>query len=295
MSKANRQKADSIKPMSGKIIINEVEGLVFSSEEDLYKHFINEISILEKEFFKLRRESVDLSKDDFVKYEKNLPPTLETPDEVWEDQESIPGKTLMIYLKEFPEQIASKNGELPGKEDFLFHVAICYMTANVPSFVYLHFPSKDIDLVERYCRGELVYDRSLRDAPSGALEGDALVEGDELAKGLYNSMLKVRSNKDIHEEEFVNYAHFREKSVEEADEIWRATDSMGNILVTFVKECPDALEEGDLWYVVVTVEDQPSLSHALLFSFPTIDSSLVDRYRHGENLQADEVIQESSH
>ncbi|NQZ19758.1 MAG: peptidase, partial [Bdellovibrionales bacterium] len=36
-------------------------------------------------------------------------------------------------------------------------------------------------------------------------------------------------------------------------------------------------------------------SHALLFSFPTSDETLVDRYRHGENLQADEVIQESSH
>jgi len=295
MSKANRQKIDGAELTDSKIVIDEAKGLVFSSEEDLYSHFTHEISSLEKEFFKLRRESMDLPKDAFSKYEKNLSPTLETPDEVWEDRESIPGKTLMIYLKEFPEQIVGKNGELPGKEDFLFHVAICYMTANVPSFVYLHFPSKDIDLVEHYCRGELIYDRSLRDVPSGALEGDALAEGDRLAKGLYDSMLKVRSKTDIHEEKFIDSSHLREESVEEADEIWRATDSMGNTLVTFVKEYPDELKEGDLWYIVVTIEDEPSLSHALLFSFPTTDRSLVDRYRHGENLQADEVVQENSH
>ena len=295
MSKANRQKSDSAEQGASKIVIDESEGLVFSSEEELYNHFVKEISSLEQEFFKLRRESMDISEDDFSRFEKNLSPTLEDPDEVWEDKESIPGKVLMIYLKEFPEQIAGEDGELPKKDDFLFHVAICYLTANVPSFVYLHFPSKDIDLVEQYCRGELVYDRSLRDVPAGAIEGDALAEGDDLATGLYDSMLKVRAEKDIEEEEFAEYAHLREESVEEADEIWRAADSMGNILVTFVKECPDELEDEDLWYVVVTVEDQPSSSHALLFSFPTTDRSLVDRYRHGENLQADEVVQESSH
>lgn len=32
-----------------------------------------------------------------------------------------------------------------------------------------------------------------------------------------------------------------------------------------------------------------------MFSFPTNDESLVDRYRHGENLHAEEVVQESSH
>jgi hypothetical protein len=35
--------------------------------------------------------------------------------------------------------------------------------------------------------------------------------------------------------------------------------------------------------------------HSLLFSFPTSDTYLLDRYRQGENLQAEEVVQESSH
>ncbi|MCB0366686.1 MAG: peptidase [Bdellovibrionaceae bacterium] len=293
--KANRQKAESSEANGNKIVIDEANGLVFASEDDLYQHFFKEISVLEDEFFRLRRENIDLPENDFSLFEKNLSPTLEDPDEVWEDRETIPGQVVMIYLKEFPEQASGEDGREPTRDEFLFHVALCYMTANVPSFVYLHFPSKDIDLVEQYCRGELVYDRSLKDVPAGAIDGDALAEGDELAKGLYESMLKVRADRDIHEEEFSEFAQLREETVEEADEIWRAADSMGNVLVTFVKEFPDELDSGEMWYVVVTLEDQPSSSHALLFSFPSLDRSLIDRYRHGENLQAEEVVQESSH
>ena len=70
---------------------------------------------------------------------------------------------------------------------------------------------------------------------------------------------------------------------------------MGNVLVTFVRQIDDHPDETNLYYLVVTLEDTPSNSHSLLFSFPTKDVSLVERYRQGENLQADEVIHESSH
>ena len=69
---------------------------------------------------------------------------------------------------------------------------------------------------------------------------------------------------------------------------------MGNVLVSFIREFPDEAD-GGIHYIVVTIEDMPSNSHALLFSFPTKDENLVGRYRHGENLQAEEVVQEASH
>ena len=84
-----------------------------------------------------------------------------------------------------------------------------------------------------------------------------------------------------------------DQAKQDADEIWRTNDTMGNILVSFIKDFSD--HDRGLTYIVVTVEDTPSNSHALLFSFPTKDSALADRYRHGESLHADEVVQESSH
>lgn len=271
MSRSSRKK--EIEP----IIIDEEHGLVFDSEQELYSHFEREIQTLEKEFFSLRKTN-DIGEGDFKKYDRHLDRLLDDPDEVWEDSDTLGDQRMFIYIRRFDKDV--------------FHVAACYLTESTPSFVYLHFPTTDSNLVERYRRGQIVFQRTSADVPMGAIDGDALHEGDELAVGLYKAMLLLRSEKDIPEDDFSSYSEFREVTLEDADEIWRSGDSTGNVLVSFIKEFN---EETDLWYVVVTVEDAPSNSHALLFSFPTRDKGLVDRYRHGENLQAEEVVQESSH
>lgn len=270
MSRTSRKK--QIEP----IIIDEEHGLVFESEQDLYSHFEKEIQVLENEFFSLRGQA-DISEQEFKRYDRHLERLLDDPDEVWEDTDTLGDQRMFIYIRRFDQEV--------------FHVAACYLTESTPSFVYLHFPTTDQKLVERYRRGQIVFQRTNADVPMGAIDGDALHEGDELASGLYKAMLLLRSDKDIPEDEFHTFTDFREHTLEDADEIWRSGDSVGNTLVSFIKEYAD----DDLFYVVVTVEDAPSNSHALLFSFPTKDRSLVDRYRHGENLQAEEVVQESSH
>lgn len=260
-----------------KIVINESEGLVFDTETDLYAHFADDILKLEKEFFEIRDQQ-DIPEDRFVDYEPNLNLTLENPDEIWEDSASLQSQMVYVYIRKFDEE--------------LYHVAACYLTDETPSFVYLHFPTNDADLVAKYRRGECIYSPETRDIAVGAVEGDSLFESDPLAVGLYSAMMMLRSATDIPETQFLKYADFREGTLEEADEIWRSADSTGNVLVSFIKEIGD---EEELYYVAVTLEDAPSGSHALLFSFPSSDRGLVERYRHGENLQAEEVVQESSH
>lgn len=271
-----------MKKSNSKIVIDEENKLTFDNEEQLYAHFSKDIELLEDEFLKWR-SSQDLPEEDFVQYEEQLSMLLDDPDEVWVDEETISGSALTIFLKAFETD----------DDQELFHVAVAYMADNQPSFIYLHFPTRDLNLVERYQRGDFVYSRAHIMAPQGALEGDALSEGELLASGLYEAMLLVRSSSDLPESEFKSYAELREEAIQEADEIWRNTDSMGNVLVSFIKDFHDV--EEDLHYVAVTVEDTPTNSHALLFSFPTKDVNLLERYRHGENLQAEEVIQESSH
>ncbi len=272
MSKTSKKKT------SDPIIIDEEHGLIFDSEQELYSHFENEIQTLEREFFTLRKEDKDINEFEFKKYDTQLEKLLDDPDEVWEDTATLSQQQrVFIYIRQFEKTT---------------HIAACYLTESTPSFVYLHFPTSDEALVERYRRGQMVFQRMLGDVPMGAIDGDALHEGDELAAGLYKAMLSLRADKDITEDEFIDYADCREDTLEDADEIWRSGDTTGNTLVSFIKEFS---EEDEFYYVVVTVEDAPSGSHALLFSFPTLDKSLVDRYRHGENLQAEEVIQESSH
>jgi hypothetical protein len=269
---------------TNRIVINDEKGWIFQNEQEMLDHFKKEIEQLENEYRGYLTES-DIPEKDHSQYESHLEETLNEPDEIWKDVDTIKNHELYIYLKEY---------EKPEEELPLFHVAIAHRSGEIPNFIYLHFPTNSIDLVERYQRGEIQYDRILANAPLGALDGDALLEADELAVGLYEAMLSLRSGKDIPEAEFRDYAKYRERSIEEADEIWRSNDTLGNVLVSFVKDWAD--EAGKpLYYIVVTVEDAPSNSHALLFSFPTTDTGLVERYRHGENLHADEVVQESSH
>jgi hypothetical protein len=107
-------------------------------------------------------------------------------------------------------------------------------------------------------------------------------------------MLVLRSEKDIATEKFGDYAELRESTIDSPDEIWSKVDSTGHTLVTFIKEFPDQ-DVNDLHYLVITEEDPDTQINSLLFSFPSNDVSLVDRYRQGENLEAEEVVTESSH
>ncbi len=290
MSKKTKKSKENIKEVVGKIVIDAPKGLVFADEDELFNHFSRDIEALEKKFFAQKKDT-DIHVEEYSKFEKYLPKLLADPQEIWLDPKSLDGKEVNNFIGSFEEKSKSNNGEK------FFYVAQVYVTNETPSFVYLHFPTRDQDLVERYRTGEIVYDRSKRDAPLGASDGDALSEGEPLAEGLYQAMIKVRSDSDFEEDEFPTFFDLREETIEEPDEIWRSRDAYGIILVNFIKEFrgTDENGEGEMYYIAVTQEDPSTESHMLLFSFPTNDKSLVERYRHGENMTAEEVVQESSH
>ena len=270
------------KTAPAKIVIDEAQGLVFSSEKDLFAHFNKQIEALDAEYL-AAKPAEDIDEATVPNLEDELDHTLDEPAEIWHDA---------VTFKEFPIFHFIR----PLESVSAYHVAVAYVSSeDEPTFIFLHFVTRSLTLVEHFRRGDLVYDRAFEEIGFGAIDGDALSEGDPLAMGLFISMLKVRADKDVPYEKFQELGNgLREDTIENADEIWRNIDLNGNQLVTFIKEAPDH-DIKDLYYVVVTQQDPTTNVHSLLFSFPTTDSSLVDRYRHGENLQADEVVQESSH
>ncbi len=267
------------------ILVDEKAGLIFESEKDLFGYFESHIAQLEDEYASLRAPE-DFSDDEQIALEHYLENTLDEPDEVWMDDTTFGDIVVYHFLKTVEES------------DVTFkYIACAYVSTEneFPTFVFIHFPTKDSRIWQNYQRGELVYDRTYEEVSGGAIEGDALLEGDALAMGLYQAMIKVRGDKDIPQEKFQEFSALREETIEGADEIWRKNDLEGNVLVSFIKDFPDHETVHDLSYVVVTLEEQDSSMHSLLFSFPTTDKTLVDRYRQGENLQAEEVSQENSH
>lgn len=267
------------------IVVDEAAGLIFENEEDLFGYFREAIDKLEEEYSSLR-SAEDFSDEEQIARENYLEPTLDEPDEVWMDDKTFEDFAIYHFIRGYEQ----------GDEAFKY-VAVAYVSTEdeYPTFVFIHFPSRDSRVWQNYQRGEMVYDKNFEQVSGGSVEGDAMGEGDPLAVGLYQAMLKVRGEKDIPQEKFQDYADLREETIENADEIWRKNDLDGNILVSFIREFPDHETTKDLIYIAVTQEDEESNVHSLLFSFPTTDKTLADRYRQGENLQAEEVSQESAH
>jgi hypothetical protein len=266
------------------IVIDEKQGLIFEDEKALHGYFEKAIIALEDQYLKIRVKD-DFSDKAQIKLEKHLEETLDSPDQIWKVEGTVKDLTVHVFMK-----------DIQVKSQEFTYIAICYVTEEdrIPTFVLTHFPTRDLSTIQHYRSGELIYDKIFEKVVEGALEGDSLLEGDPLAVGLYLSMLKVRSEQDIPQSEFKNYFEMREPTIEDADEIWRKSDLNGNLMVVFIKEFSDHVLP-DLTYLTVTIEDEKNGVHTLLFSFPTTDPTLVDRYRMGENLQAEEVTQESSH
>lgn len=274
--KKTSKPAEAEMQFDDEIIIDEERGIIFQSEEELYSFFRPYIDTLEVEYEKFYRPDKDFQQDTYEDYEDQLLDLLSEPDQIYEDEYRLPGFPVKQYVKQFDHP-----------ETGVYHyVALVYLAVDTPTFVFLHFPTKDPNLLNNYTKGQLFYDKE-----QGELEleeVDALTEGDELAVGLYKAMLTLRSDSDIPAYEFQDYVEYRGEGIEEADEIWRTTDYQGNVLVNFIKDLSEA--EESLYYVSIAVEDAASDSHFLLFSFPTRDESLLERYRHGENLQEEEQI-----
>lgn len=267
------------------IIIDEKQGLIFENDKTLFGYFSVPIKEYETRFQKIYDAAKDFSPQEHQEHESLLEETLDDPDEIWVDDTTFDDLAVHTLIKTFETL-----------QQTFTYIAVVYINTeeNYPTFVFMHFPTRDDRMVEAFRKNEIVFHKKLEAIQFAAIDGDSLLEGDYLAIGLLESMLKVRGEKDIVTDRFKDFAECRDSTIESPDEIWRKVDSSGHILVTFIKEFTDMGVE-DLHYIVVTEEDAEAQVNSLLFSFPTSDTSLVDRYRQGENLEAEEVATESSH
>lgn len=267
------------------IIIDEKQGLIFENDKTLFGYFSVPIKEYETRFQKVYDAAVDFSPAEHQEHESLLEETLDDPDEIWVDDKTFDDLAVHTLIKTFETL-----------QQTFTYIAVVYINTeeNYPTFVFMHFPTRDDKMVEAFRKNEIVFHKKLEAIQFAAIDGDSLLEGDYLAIGLLESMLKVRGEKDIATGQFKDFAECRDSTIESPDEIWRKVDGSGHILVTFIKEFTDMGVE-DLHYIVVTEEDADAQVNSLLFSFPTSDTSLVDRYRQGENLEAEEVATESSH
>lgn len=267
------------------IVIDEAQGLIFENEKTLFGYFNPTIEGLESKYQKHYRNTEDYTEEEVQERMDRLEITLDDPDEIWLSQSTSREYSIHTFVRHFLENDVDS-----------FFVTCAYLTVDsrVPTFIFIQFCTKDIDLLEQFRTDEIIFHRKLEAIQFAAIEGDSLMEGDFLAIGLLESMLKLRSEKDISNADFQQYGSFREETINNPDEIWKQITSDGHVLVTFIKDISDQTA-ADTHYVVICEEDESNQVHSLLFSFPTNDLALLERYQQGENLEAEEVSTESSH
>lgn len=272
-----RQKVE----LPDEIQIDAKKDLVFKNEKEVQQYFGEALKYFEKEF-ESRVPPKDIPLKEFPDYEKELKELLMNPDEVWESRDLFPQWSIHTFFKKFQN----------SKETF-YYLAVAYTSDGRPTFLFLHFPTRIFDFANSFRKGRMVYDRNIQEAQEREVLGDALQDQDPMAVGLYEAMLKLRSPADISEAEFSDFLKFRERTLDQPDEIYRNQDTQGHVFVTFVRHFTE--DDRSFTYIIVTAEEEVSESNYMLFSFPTRDPNLIDRYRHGDRLSSDEFVREESH
>ena len=120
-SAARRKTLQRDLELKNQIVIDESRGLIFSTEDELYDHFLPQIQALEKEYFMSRNDD-DIHEREFLKYEELLNLVLDDPDEVWEDATTIHGLKVRSYVGHYT------SSEPSGSSETVYYVALAYAT-----------------------------------------------------------------------------------------------------------------------------------------------------------------------
>ena len=214
------------------------------------------------------RDPHDISEADFSEYESYAPLCLSNPDEEWVDTTEF-GETITYFLANFTNE--------GGK--FTYIVA-CFCLESEPTYILLSFPTRDKKLVEEFRKGDRV-ERKEEDEEISEPKVSPVLAEDFLAKqgnAIEEEMLRHRSESDIPQSEFEEYGHLVDQTIESPDEVWELQDEGENPLLTLISEQGDSLH-----YVVICAIDasQGQESWRVIYSFPSLDPALVQRYRRG--------------
>jgi len=267
------------------LFVEKEIGRCFCCEDCIREYFQPTVQHMQEELGRSRSES------DFTDHESGRLAhyrllTLQDPDEVWlEETES--GERRFTFVSHFRH----------GDEQFSY-VVVCLTIDGEPSFIFLNFPTRDQELVVAYRRGrdlrvndELQDDEALREeeplAPELAAAAEPVrkaLEDPENMSEWERLYAEARQPGDIPLEDFAQFGEYVEPSLDDPDEIWRFYDDDGNPWLTFIAAFPD--EEGGSFRMIVVCQPkkeqgQPSLE--MVFAVPTVDASLVQRFRRGIN------------
>jgi hypothetical protein len=250
------------------VYVEESSNRYFCSEKCIRTYYDPMGEFYRKEMLELR-DPHDIPEPDFAEYESYAPLCLAHPDEVWADTTEL-GESVTYFLSNFTNE--------GGK---FTYVVMCFCLELEPTYILLSFPTRDKKLAEEFRRGQKVDLQEESEAVTEPEVSPVLTE-DFLARqgnAIEEEMLLHRRPNDIQKNEFDEFAHLLDQTIESPDEVWELQDEGENTLLTLISQHGESLH-----YIVICTYDQTSSqqeSWRVIYNFPTNDPALVQRYRRG--------------
>jgi hypothetical protein len=253
------------------VYVEEGSNRFFCSEKCIRAYYDPMAEHYRREMMQIR-DPHDIAESDFPEYESYAPLCLSNPDELWEEITDN-GEKVNNYLANFTNE--------GGK---FTYVVMCFCLEQEPTYILLSFPTRDKKLVEDFRRGQRVEIQEAAEEQIAEPEVSSVIAEDFLARqgnAIEEDMLRHRGTKDIPPSEFEEYAHLLDQTIENPDEVWELQDDGDNTLLTLIAQA-----EENVHYVVICTYDQGEgegdrESWRVVYSFPTNDPALVQRYRRG--------------
>lgn len=258
------------------LFVEESSTNYFCSEACIEKFYAPIIKHFSDKLFKLRQDLNCFEDEILTKLEdpSYVDRMLSDPDEIYLIQNQL-GEQIYSYAKHF-----DYNGE---KFSLL---ALCFVYNKYPSFVLSLTVSQNDYIIGQFKYGQKVESiDDFKKPMQGEFDVDPeLIEQIEHKKStLLAEHLERRQEVDIPFENFDIYMEFVDKTLNEADEIFKTTDRVSESYLTYIK----AFDRDGIsfFYIVIclqtTVDEENDLVIPV-FSFPTIDGKLSEYYRKGE-------------
>lgn len=255
-------------PDSKIVYVEESTNRFFCSEKCIRTFYDPMADYYKKRMLEIR-DPHDIPETDFPQYESYAPLCLAHPDEVWGDSTEN-GESVYYFMANYTNE--------GGK---FTYIVMSFCMELEPTYIVLSFPTRDKKLVEEFRKGQQIELQDETDAPAEP-EADPVLQEDFLAKqgnAIEEEMLRHRRATDVPKDEFEEYSHLLDHTIENPDEVWELQDEGENTLLTLISQQDDKLH-----YVVICVQEQNAENQEawkVIYSFPTNDPALVQRYRRG--------------
>jgi len=249
------------------VYVEEGANRYFCSEKCIRTYYDPMAEFYRKQMLEVR-DPHDVSEADFSGYESYAPLCLSNPDEVWMDSTEF-GENIYFYLANYTNE--------GGK---FTYVVACFCLEDEPTYILLSFPTRDKKLAEEFRRGEKLEIKE--DEEVTEPEVSPVLAEDFLARqgnAIEEEMLRHRDPTDVPHKEFEEHVHLVDQTIESPDEVWELQDEGDNPILTLISQQEEALH-----YVVICTFDasQGQESWRVIYSFPSRDPALVQRYRRGQ-------------